>query len=227
VRDYDAEQAQAVAEVRAKEEQSGERDVKQKNEGHWDFTWDEESRPGHVVLDVSLPKHLDSSLIDVDVHPNYVSMIIKSKTLRLKTPVEVKSAETNCQRSKTTGSLMIIMPKVNPRETLSLAPKNAQRSQKVAPADSSNNNRTKSKADAGKKKLSLQEQMMAAAAAQAEETKSAVQRLDGPASGAALPDYKNIVRRNIDENEVDGSDLSPSSSAVSKSSDKNLVQIIS
>lgn len=55
------------------------REIKQKNEGHWDFSWDEDSRPGHIVLDVSLPKHLDSSLIDVDVHPNYISMIVKSK----------------------------------------------------------------------------------------------------------------------------------------------------
>lgn len=223
VRDYEAEQAQAVAEVRAKEEQSGERDVKQKNEGHWDFTWDEESKPGYVVLDVSLPRHLDSSLVDVDVHPNYVSMIVKSKTLRLKTPVEVKSAETKCQRSKTTGSLMIIMPKVNPRETLSLAPKNAQRQQKAPPSEPASNSRTRSKLDAGKKKLSLQEQMMAAAAAEAAEAKAAPQRLDGPAAGMPLPDYKNIVRQKVEEE--DDSNLSSSSNV--KVPDRRLVQIIS
>jgi hypothetical protein len=38
------------------------REVKQKNEGNWDFTWDEDSRPGCVLLEVQFPKHLDSSL---------------------------------------------------------------------------------------------------------------------------------------------------------------------
>ena len=41
--------------------------------------WDEESKPGYVCLEVGVPKHLDSSLIDVDVHPTYVSIIVKSK----------------------------------------------------------------------------------------------------------------------------------------------------
>jgi protein TilB len=53
--------------------------MKQKNEGGWDFYWDEESKPGNVVLEVKVAKYLDSSLIDVDVHPTYVSVIIKSK----------------------------------------------------------------------------------------------------------------------------------------------------
>lgn len=55
------------------------REIKQKNEGGWDFYWDEDSKPGHIILDVRVAKHLDSSLIDVDVHPTYVSVVIKSK----------------------------------------------------------------------------------------------------------------------------------------------------
>lgn len=54
-------------------------EIKQKNEGGWEFYWDEESRPGFVILEVKVARFLDSSLIDVDVHPGYVSMIIKSK----------------------------------------------------------------------------------------------------------------------------------------------------
>jgi hypothetical protein len=30
-------------------------------------------------LQVFVPRHLDSSLIDVDVHPTYVSIVIKTK----------------------------------------------------------------------------------------------------------------------------------------------------
>ena len=54
-------------------------EIKQRNEGGWEFRWDEESRPGYILLEVDVPKFLDSSLIDVDVHPTYISMIIKSK----------------------------------------------------------------------------------------------------------------------------------------------------
>jgi protein TilB len=57
--------------------------VRQCNEGKWSFAFDEESRPGFVLLDVGVQRHLDSSLIDVDVHPKWISVIIKSKLLRL------------------------------------------------------------------------------------------------------------------------------------------------
>ena len=68
---------------------------------------------GIIGLDVNLPKHLDSSLIDVDVHPTYVSVIVKSKVLRLRLPVEVKADESKCQRSKVTGHLLVSMPIAN------------------------------------------------------------------------------------------------------------------
>merc|ERR1711871_45216 len=92
-RDYNKEHAAKKEEIRRKEEESGEREIRQKNEGGWSFRWDEESRRGFVVLEVSLPRHLDSSLIDVDVHPSYVSIVIKSKLLRLRLPAEVKSSD--------------------------------------------------------------------------------------------------------------------------------------
>jgi protein TilB len=43
-------------------------------------------------------RHLDSSLIDVDVHPHYISIVIKGKVLRLTLPVEVKAGEAKAQR---------------------------------------------------------------------------------------------------------------------------------
>lgn len=81
-------------------------------EGKWEFQFDEEARPGCLTLDIAIQKHLSSSLIDVDVHPTYISIVIKSKTLRLNLPVEVKSEESSAQRSSTTGHLMVQMPKV-------------------------------------------------------------------------------------------------------------------
>lgn len=37
------------------------------------------SSSGDIVLEVAVPKYLDSSLIDLDVHPHYVSIVIKGK----------------------------------------------------------------------------------------------------------------------------------------------------
>jgi protein TilB len=54
-------------------------EIKQKNEGGWNFKWDEESKPGYVLLEVEISRFMDSSLIDVDVHPSYISLVIKSK----------------------------------------------------------------------------------------------------------------------------------------------------
>ena len=81
-------------------------------EGRWEFYFDEEKRPGYLTLDISIQKHLSSSLIDVDVHPTYISVVIKSKVLRLNLPEEVKCEESYAQRSSTTGHLMVVMPKV-------------------------------------------------------------------------------------------------------------------
>lgn len=108
-RDAHKEQREAVAvenEVRLK---GG--DVRQCNQGKLDFFFDETRHD--VVLDVAVPRHLDSSLIDLDLHPTYVSIVIKSKTLRLKLPVEVKSEQATAKRSKTTGHLVVTMPKLD------------------------------------------------------------------------------------------------------------------
>ena len=112
-RDYEKEQREAIEKVRRSEEEGR---VKQTNEGKWEFRFDEMSRKDAVLLDVTVPRHLDSSLIDVDIHPNYVSVVIKSKVLRLNLPAEVDSTAAKAQRSKTTGHLVLVMPKVNPGE---------------------------------------------------------------------------------------------------------------
>ncbi|CAM9674449.1 unnamed protein product [Scytosiphon promiscuus] len=69
---------------------------------------------GDIVLEVGVPKHLDSSLIDVDV-------------LRLSLQAEVRAGEAKARRSKTTGSLVITMPKVNPDQSIGLVPSDGRR----------------------------------------------------------------------------------------------------
>ena len=76
---------------------------------------DEDEIPGSVVVEIQLSKYLDTSLIDVDAHPTYVTVVIKNKTLRLRFPEEVHSDAGKAQRSKVTGALRLIFPKVDER----------------------------------------------------------------------------------------------------------------
>mmetsp|Transcript_28801 Transcript_28801/g.63922 ORF Transcript_28801/g.63922 Transcript_28801/m.63922 type:complete len:270 (-) Transcript_28801:67-876(-) len=211
-RDFDKEQKESIKQVREKEElEAGE--VKQRNEGGWDFYWDEDIKPGSVVLEVRVPRHLDSSLIDVDIHPTYVSVVIKSKLLRLRLPAEIKVGESKCQRAKVNGALVITMPKVNPRENAITLRAEARAREKEGVSSvtgiqgggrpgrpqpsSSANNRTRVFSSAPKK-LSLQEQMQleAQAAGAGVDVGGGGSLLDAQIGAkSAGVDVQNIVRR--------------------------------
>ncbi len=59
-------------------------------------------------------KYLDTSLVDIDVQPRLVRLLIKGKLLQLKLEAEVSSDRATAQRSKTTGSLLVTMPLSDP-----------------------------------------------------------------------------------------------------------------
>ena len=92
-------------------------EIRQCNDGKWKFSFSEDS-PGFVVLDVHVQKHLSSSLVDVDCHPLYISIVIKSKVLRLVLPCEVEAEGAKAQRSATTGHLVVTMKKLNANENM-------------------------------------------------------------------------------------------------------------
>jgi protein TilB len=52
----------------------------------------------------------------VDIHPTYVSVIVKSKVLRVVLPVEVLSDKSIARRIAASGYLELVMPKVRPNE---------------------------------------------------------------------------------------------------------------
>lgn len=68
----------------------------------------------HYVLDLSIYKYLDTSLIDIDVQPRYVRVTLKGKIFQLCLPEEINTTESTAQRSQTSGHLVITMPKLNP-----------------------------------------------------------------------------------------------------------------
>ncbi|CAM6106166.1 unnamed protein product [Calypogeia fissa] len=84
----------------------------QRNEGRWDFKLTESGCGQFVLLDVAVGRYLDTSLINVDINPTLVRILIKGKLLQIKLPCEVKVDESNTQRSRTTGNLLVTFPKV-------------------------------------------------------------------------------------------------------------------
>ncbi|MEW5309118.1 MAG: hypothetical protein WDW38_001027 [Sanguina aurantia] len=95
--------------------QEGER-VWQRNEGKWEFSLDESENRKDVVLDVAVGKFMDSSLIQADIQPGYVRLLIKGKLLQLLLPVEVRPDASIAQRSLASGHLVLTMPKEDPHE---------------------------------------------------------------------------------------------------------------
>lgn len=90
-------------------------EIRQCNEGKYDFDLDDTTDPGKVIFELGVPKYLDTDALDVDVNPLYVRCVVKDKVTQLKLPQEVKVDASKVQRSRTTGKLHIEMPVVDPR----------------------------------------------------------------------------------------------------------------
>lgn len=90
-------------------------EIRQCNEGKYDFRMDDTTDPNVIVLDIGIPRYMDTHSLDVDVNPQYVRCVIKEKLLQLKLPQEVNSDRSSVQRSKTTGWLKIAMPVADQR----------------------------------------------------------------------------------------------------------------
>lgn len=115
-RDYEKEQEEKLHQVRETEQNTSE--VKQKNEAGWEFRLEDEDGEGNVTLRLCLPRFLDSSLLDVDIHPSHVTVVVKGKVFRVKWPEDVQSDRAKAQRSSTTGELFISVPKTKPNKYL-------------------------------------------------------------------------------------------------------------
>lgn len=73
----------------------------------------------HVKTDMFLSnanmwycRYLDTSLLEVDIQPTYVKVLIKGKIFQIVFPEEINIESSTAQRSQTTGHLVLTMPKV-------------------------------------------------------------------------------------------------------------------
>jgi len=99
--------------------------IKMCNQGKHEFWFEEECQKdvhgketATLIMRVAIPKYLSTSLVDVDIHPTYVSIVIKSKILRVVLPVEVRSDQSVARRSAASGYLELVMPKVDPNKVV-------------------------------------------------------------------------------------------------------------
>ncbi|XP_061294554.1 dynein axonemal assembly factor 11 isoform X4 [Bos javanicus] len=109
-------------------------------------------------------RYMDTSLIDVDVQPTYVRVMVKGKPFQLVLPAEVKPDSSFAKRSQTTGHLVVCMPKVG--EVII----GCQRTSKPV----------KSTPDSSKEQTSKRSQQM--------------ERLEVDPSKRSIPDVANIVQ---------------------------------
>ncbi|KAL0894913.1 hypothetical protein ABMA27_013418 [Loxostege sticticalis] len=79
------------------------------NQAKLDFKF-YDSEPDVYVLDIAVYKHLDTSLLDIDVEPKYVRVTIKGKIFQLHLPEEVDTSNSKAERSQITGHLVVTMP---------------------------------------------------------------------------------------------------------------------
>ncbi|KAL3772821.1 hypothetical protein ACHAWO_006904 [Cyclotella atomus] len=156
-KDWEEEHKVMVQKVREREEQQSIRagdelksngEVKQCNQGKWKF-WFEESgtKDGNLIMTIDLPKHLSTSLIDVDIHPTYVSIVIKSRILRVVLPLEICSDRAAAKRIASSGHLELTMPKMNAGE-VAIGMPHVRSRRTGSKLDSSGNGHDRSQSDA-------------------------------------------------------------------------------
>ncbi|XP_054841195.1 dynein axonemal assembly factor 11 [Eublepharis macularius] len=80
------------------------------------FSLKDDEENSQFILDLAVYRHLDTSLLDVDVQPSYIRVMVKGKPFQLVLPAEVKPDSSTARRSQTTGHLVITLPKA--KETI-------------------------------------------------------------------------------------------------------------
>jgi len=79
------------------------------NEGNYFYQLNHHPESNKLHLEIIIPKHLPSDLISIDLKPYVISIVIKSKILRLKLWEKVNVEDSIAQRSIVTGYLVVRM----------------------------------------------------------------------------------------------------------------------
>jgi protein TilB len=81
------------------------------NQGKYEFVFDEDIYvSGITVFELKVPKHMQTSQIQVDLTPQYVRCVVKDKATQIKFGYEIITEKSLIQRSTTTGDLIVKCP---------------------------------------------------------------------------------------------------------------------
>jgi protein TilB len=81
------------------------------NQGKYDIYLDEDIfNSGIMTFEIKLPKHMDTSKIELDLNPQYVRVVANGKVSQWKFEHEILVEKAKIQRSSTTGHLLIKAP---------------------------------------------------------------------------------------------------------------------
>ncbi|XP_042283764.1 dynein axonemal assembly factor 11 isoform X4 [Thunnus maccoyii] len=109
------------------------------NEPKLDFCLTEDDENNRIVLDLAVYRHMDTSLIDIDVQPTYARVSVKGKIFQMVLPAEVKPDSSTAQRSQTTGHLVLTMPRaegeIKVTKTIPRPPRACQNRRSSPPED--------------------------------------------------------------------------------------------
>lgn len=102
-------------------------EVRQCNEGKYEFQLDELSVQNQLTFELFVPKYMDSSLIDIDLNPRYIRCIVRNKLTQIRFDNEISVSKSTIQRSKTSGAIQCTCPFENPTSTTKEAAKVPER----------------------------------------------------------------------------------------------------
>jgi hypothetical protein len=91
--------------------------VYQKNEGRWCYSLQEDDEFCALVLKLDIGRHIETSLIQVDVQPGFVRLLIKGRLFQLVLPEAVQPDDYTVVRGRGSKALIVTMPKQHVRHT--------------------------------------------------------------------------------------------------------------
>lgn len=81
------------------------------NQGKYDFYFNEDIfTTGILLFELKLPKHMQTTQIQVDLNPQYIRVVVKDKVTQMKFAYEIIVEKSIIQRSLTTGHLVVKCP---------------------------------------------------------------------------------------------------------------------
>ena len=83
---------------------------RQRNLAQVEYIMKEDDIYGEILVDITLSKYLDTSLLQVDIHPLWFQILIQKKSFLLHLSEEILVEKSKIQRITSTGHLHIKMP---------------------------------------------------------------------------------------------------------------------